>query len=160
MRKPRTPFNILCCAPTVAALLACCWPPSSALAQEVYRSVDAQGHVIYSDRGSSKNAPKTSLQVNEPDPAEVERLAKEQQLLSAEDSERTKQAAIEAKNKVAADRSKQQSCERARNNYYRLKDSGRIYQRDADGNRVYYSDAEADTLRANARQAMIAACGS
>jgi multidrug efflux pump subunit AcrA (membrane-fusion protein) len=158
--QPLAPFDILRCAALVAALLACSWPPSSALAQEVYRSVDAQGHVTYSDRGSSKNAPKTSIKVNEPDPAEVERLAKEQQLLSAEDSQRAKQEALEAKNKAAADRNKQQSCERARNNYYRLKDAGRIYQRDADGNRVYYSDAESDTLREKARQAMLSACGN
>jgi len=158
--QPLTPFNILRCTSLVAALLACSWPPSNALAQEVYRSVDAQGHVTYSDRGSSKNAPKSSIKVNEPDPAEVQRLAKEQQLLSAADSQRSKEQAIEAKNKAAADRNRQQSCERARNNYYRLKDSGRIYQRDADGNRVYYSDAESDSLRENARQAMISACGN
>lgn len=160
MPQPRTPFNILHCAPALAALLACSWPQGSTLAQEIYRSVDAQGHVVYSDRASSKNAPKSSIKVNEPDPAEVQRLAKEQQLLSAEDSQRAKQAALQAKNKAAADHNKQLACERARNNYYRLKDSSRVYQRDADGNRVYYSDSEADSMRENARQAMISACGS
>lgn len=160
MPQPRTPFNILHCAPALAALLACGWPQGNSLAQEVYRSVDAQGHVVYSDRGTTKNAPKTSVKVNEPDPSEVQRLAKEQQLLSAEDNERNKQAALEAKNKAAADHNKQQACERARNNYYRLKDSRAIFQRDADGNRIFYSDSEADTLRENARQGMISACGS
>lgn len=158
MPQPRRPFNILRRAPAVAVLLACPWP-QNLVAQEIYRSVDAQGHVVYSDRGASKNAPKTSVKVNEPDPAEVQRLAKEQQLLSAEDTERAKQAAIDSKNKAAADRNKQQACERARNYYYRLKDSRSIYKGDADGNRVFYSDAEADTLRENARQAMISACG-
>lgn len=159
MPQPRTPFNILRRAPALAVLLACSASPSLP-AQEIYRSVDAQGHVVYSDRGVSKNAPKSSVKVNEPDPAEVQRMAKEQQLLNAEETERTKQAAIDSKNKLAADKNKQQTCERARNNYYRLKDSRAIYQRDADGNRVFYSDAEADTLRENARQAMITACGS
>ena len=42
-----------------------------ALAQQVYKSVDAQGNVVYSDRGSTKNAPTTSVHVTEPDPAEV-----------------------------------------------------------------------------------------
>jgi len=142
------------------ALVALGGANSPVRAQEVYRSVDAQGHVVYSDRGTSKTAPTTTVHVKQPDPAEVARLAKEQQILDAAEIERRKQEAIDNKNKAAADHNKQAACENARNKYYRLKDSGRLYQRDADGNRSFYSDAEADALREQARRAMVGACGT
>jgi Domain of unknown function (DUF4124) len=143
-----------------AALLALWVAARPAPAQEVYKSVDAEGHVVYSDRASSRNAPKTSVRFNQPDPTEAARLAKEQQLLKAEDAQRSKQEAIDAKSKAAEDRRHQAACESARNNYFHLKDTGRLYKRDADGNRLYYSDEEADALREQARRAMTAACGS
>jgi hypothetical protein len=143
-----------------ALLLALVCPCAALFAQEVYKSVDADGHVVYSDRSSTRNAPKTTVHVTEPDPAEVARLAKEQELLKAEDLERSKRENLDAKTKSSADQKKQLACQNARNNYYRLRDTARIYQRDADGNRVYYSDEEADTLREQARRAMSAACGT
>jgi Domain of unknown function (DUF4124) len=129
-------------------------------AQEVYKSVDAEGHVSYSDRGATKTSPKTAVRVQEPDPAEVARLARQQELLENSERERVKQQALADKTKAAADRKKQQACQSARNNYFRLKDSARVYQRDADGNRVYYSDSDADAMREQARRAMTAVCGT
>jgi Domain of unknown function (DUF4124) len=140
-----------------AALLVCA---STLPAQEIYKSVDAQGNTVYSDRAPTKNAPTTAVHVTEPDPAEVARLAKQQQLLNASDREREKQDAAAAKNRAALEHKQQANCENARNKYYRYKDSGRIYQRDADGNRIYYTDSEADALREQARRAMATACGS
>lgn len=142
------------------ALLALAGPIFPLHAQEVYKSVDAEGHVVYSDRANTKTAPKTAVHVDEPVPAEVARLAKEQELLKAEDMQRQKQEALEAKNKALADQRKQTTCQNARNYYFRLKDSGRLYQRDADGNRLYYSDATADSMREQARRAMTSACGT
>jgi hypothetical protein len=146
-------------AMTVALLvLGCAATPLPA--QEVYRSVDAQGHVVYSDRGNVKNAPKTSVHFAEPDPTEVARLAHEDELLKADEQARQRQQAIDDKNKAQQQRKQQQACEQARNHYYYLKDSGRIYQRDADGNRMYLSDEAAEATREQARRAMVAACGS
>lgn len=145
-------------APGVLVALACLPLP----AQEVYKSVDAQGHVVYSDRGSTKTAPKTALHVEEPDPAEAARLAKQQQILDAQEQQRAKEQVASDHAKALEDRKRQQkekSCENARNNYFRLQETNRLYKRDADGNRVYYSDAEADTLRQQAKQAMTSACG-
>lgn len=142
------------------ALLALACAATPLAAQEVYKSVDPQGHVVYSDRGAVKGAPKTSLHVDEPDPAEVARLAHEDELLKADDQARTHQQAIEDKNKAQQQRKHQQACEQARNHYYYLKDSGRVYQRDADGNRTYLSDEAADAAREQARRAMVTACGS
>jgi Domain of unknown function (DUF4124) len=140
------------------ALLAC--PIFPLHAQEVYKSVDAEGHVVYSDRANTKTAPKTAVHVDQPEAAEVARLAKEQELLKAEDTQRQKQEALDAKSRALADQRKQSACQNARNYYFRLKDSGRLYQRDAEGNRIYYSDADADSMREQARRAMTSACGN
>ena len=157
--SPRVFESVTRGALTAALLtLACATTPLAA--QEVYKSVDSEGHVTYSDRGTTKGAPKTSLHVDQPDPAEVARLAHEQQLLNADDATRARQQALEDKNKAAQQRKQQQACERARNSYYQMKDAARLYQRDAAGNRVYLSDADADAKREQARQAMLAACGS
>jgi hypothetical protein len=142
------------------ALLALACPILPLHAQEVYKSVDADGHVVYSDRASTKTAPKTAVHVDQPEPTEVARLAKEQELLKAEDIQRQKQEALDARSKTLADQRKQNACQNARNYYFRLKDSGRLYQRDADGNRIYYSDADADAVREQARRAMTSACGT
>jgi hypothetical protein len=144
---------------TGAIALAC--PHGTLLAQEVYKSVDADGHVVYSDRGSAKNAPTTSIHVTEPDPAEAARLAKQQQLLNAAEKQRQKEEAADSKSNAQTERNRQQKCERARNQYYRLHDARRIFdKRDADGNPIYLSDEEADAARDKARRAMTDACGS
>jgi hypothetical protein len=143
----------------LAVLISLAAAPGLASAQEVYKSVDAQGHVVYSDRAPTKNAQKSTLHVEQGDPAEAARLAKEQAQLKAADLERSMQHAVEDKNKAVADHHRQVACQNARNRYFQLKESGRIFQRDAAGNRVYYSDSEADAMREQARKAMIAACG-
>jgi len=145
---------------TFVALLLLGCAATSLTAQEIYRSVDADGHVVYSDRGGSKSAPKTALHVDEPDPTEVARLAREQELLKADDAARSRQQALEDKSKASQQHKKQVACENARNQYYHMREAARLYKRDDDGNRVYYSDDEADAMREQARQAMVAACGS
>ena len=158
MRYSRT-FNSFWRGALAGTLSALACPGGVLCAQEVYKSVDAQGHVAYSDRGATRDAAKTSVHVAEPDPAEVARLAKEQELMKADDIERAKQQASEDKTRAATDRKRLEECEKARNNFYRLKDAPRIYQRDADGNRVFYPDDEAEKLREQAKRAMTAACG-
>lgn len=139
-------------------VLGCAATPLTA--QQVYKSVDADGHVVYSDRGGSKSAPKTTLHVDEPDPAEAARLAHEDELLKADEAARSHQQALEDKNKATQQHKKQLACENARNQFYHMREAARLYKRDDTGNRVYYSDDEADAMREQARQAMVAACGS
>jgi Domain of unknown function (DUF4124) len=129
-------------------------------ADEVYKSVDAQGNIVYSDRPASAAAHKTDVTVQQADPAEAQRLAKERLLLKEEDNQRKKQDLIDNRVKAQQDQQKQARCQTARDEYYRLKDAGRLYKRDADGNRVYYSDAEADAKREAARQVMTTACAT
>lgn len=158
MRLSRAAFGSFIRGVTMVALLGCVC--ASLPAQEVYRSLDATGHVVYSDRGANKSAPKTSLHVNEPDPAEVARLAHEQALLTADETARERQQALADKNRTNQQHKQQQVCDKARTEYYHMKESARLYKRDAEGNRVYYTDDDADALREQARRAMLAACGS
>jgi hypothetical protein len=127
---------------------------------QVYKYVDAQGHVTYSDRPNTAGAQKTAVTVQQADPSEAARLAKEHQLLKAEDDQRKKQQATDDRAKAQQDRDKAARCQTARDNYNAIKENGRLYTRDAEGNKVYYNDAEADAKREAARQVMSTACGT
>ena len=131
-----------------------------AQADQIYKSVDAQGHVTYSDRPNSSGAQKADVSVQQADPAEAERLEKERQLFKAEDDQRKKQQDSDSRAKAQQEHDKAARCRVARDNYNNLKDVGRIYKLDADGNRVFLSDAEADVQRETARQVMTTACGA
>jgi len=126
-------------------------------AGEVYKSIDAQGHVVYSDRADSA-AQKSVVHVDRPAPTEVARNAKEQAILQVEDSQRRKEQSAEDAKKARDEHNRQVQCDGARSRYYSLKDARRIFERDAEGNRVYYNDADADAKREEARQAMVTAC--
>jgi Domain of unknown function (DUF4124) len=139
-------------------LLVCTACPLGA--GEVYKSVDAEGHVVYSDRADASGAQKSVVRSDPPNATEAARLAKEQEIQKAEGLQRSRQKLIEDTKKAQQDQAKQAQCESARNRYYSLKDARRIFDLDAAGNRVFYSDAEAETKREEARQAMTAACGT
>jgi hypothetical protein len=132
----------------------------TAPADQIYKSVDAQGHVTYSDRPNASGAQKADVSVQQADPAEAQRLAQERQLLKAEDDQRKKQQANDTRAKAQQEHDKENRCRVARDNYNNVKDVARIYKLDADGNRVYLSDAEAEAKRETARQVMTTACGA
>jgi hypothetical protein len=130
-----------------------------AQADQVYKSVDAQGHVTYSDRPNAAGAQKTDITVQQADPKEAARLAKEHQVLNAEDDQRKKQDLAADKVKAQQDKDRQARCQAAKDHYNSIKE-GRLYKRDADGNRQFMSDPEADAQRETARQVMNTACGT
>ena len=131
-----------------------------ARADDIYKSVDAEGHVVYSDRPNSSAAQKADVAVQRADPKEAERLARQRMLLKAEDDQRRKQELADSKAKAQQESNKKVQCQNARNHYNVLKDSRRIFAPGADGNREYYTDAQADAVREEARRAMTAACGT
>ena len=160
MRYPRTRSDFALQSGALVVLLLLAHPYRALLAQEVYKSTDAQGHVVYSDRASTSTAKKSEVHVTQPDPAEVARIAKEQEILNAQDVQRKQQQAVDDKKKALSDREKQSRCDSARNHYFSMKDARRIFHLDAEGNRVYDTDPEADARREDAKQAMTAACGT
>jgi preprotein translocase subunit SecF len=128
-------------------------------ADGVYKSVDAQGHVVYSDRATTQNAQKSVVRVTQPDPTEAARAAKETSILQAEETQRKRVEEQNSREKSQQDHEKQRLCDNARNRYNSVKDANLLYQLDAQGNRVFYTDAEADARKEQARQAMVSACG-
>jgi hypothetical protein len=130
---------------------------------QVYRSVDAQGRVVYSDRGSSSKAPTTPVRVHEPSAEDLQLLEKDRKASQAAEVQRLQDtlASRSSQAEQAQQRKDRQTrCDSARTHFYTLRDATRLYQADAQGNRVYLPDEVADAKRAEARKAMDAACGS
>ncbi len=132
----------------------------TATADEIYKSVDAQGHVVYSDRPSTAGARKTEVAVQQADPGEAARLAKERMLLKADDEQRKKQEMSAARTQTQQESIKKQACKNAREHYSYLMSVTRLFVPGTDGSRNYYSDAQLDAMREEARRTMNAACGT
>jgi hypothetical protein len=132
----------------------------TATADEIYKSVDAQGHVSYSDRPNTSEARKTDIAVQQADAKEAARLAKEQILLRAEDDQRKKQESQQTRAKAQQDATRKAQCNNAREHYNYLMSINRLYAPGADGNREYYTDAQLEGMRTEARRTMNAACGT
>ncbi|MGH8230244.1 MAG: DUF4124 domain-containing protein [Steroidobacteraceae bacterium] len=134
--------------------------PSRALCQEVYKSTDAQGHVIYSDHPTSTASQRQSLEVIQPDKDEAARLEKQRALEDADYAQRSREEADQQHKQAAQDKQNAERCKAARSRYLSLKDVRRLYRLDEAGNRIYYSDAELDAMRASSKQAMDQSCGT
>ena len=126
---------------------------------KMYKTVDAQGNVVYSDEGSSPNKQQVTVRYHEPNADDLKGLEQQRKTLQAAEAQRLQQAIADN-----AARKQQQAlqvrCENARRHYNSLKDTGRLFQQDEQGNRLFLTDQEADAKRAQANQAMIDACGS
>jgi hypothetical protein len=143
---------------------------------DVYRSVDAQGHVQYSDTptpgaqlirmqtlppigppapGAPLNRPANTPASNAPTPGAdaAPKPADPAQALLAQ------QAAKQALDKdLAVTRADQ--CKTATDNYNGAVQARRIYKTGPDGEREYLTDDEADQQRLGLRMAMDNACGT
>ena len=136
--------------------------PFAAAVADVYRSVDAQGQVHYSDTPtpgaelvhvqklgmSSFNAPPSTPAGNAKAPPDSS---------APPPDPVAKQAAQQAvQQDVAQTRADQ--CKKATADYNQAVAARRIYQAGADGERQYLSDADADQQRVSLKLAMDAAC--
>jgi hypothetical protein len=133
----------------------------SALADDVYKTVDPQGGVVYSDHPLSSASQRISVQVTAPIPEEAARLAKEQAMLTADAAQQAQQAqheAAEQKKKAGQEAAQKQRCDAARNRYVMFPAGGRTFKSDEQGNRVYYSDQEIDEQRLASKAAMDSTC--
>lgn len=146
--------------PAVAIAILCAMPLSAALA-DVYRSVDAQGHVLYSDSPSPgaelvrvtgpRFASATATVSSSPKPSAPPPKP------SDADSNLARDAAARAVHndvaKVGAE-----ACKKAQDGYQQIINTRRIYTTDSSGERQYLSDADADQARVNAKLKMDDAC--
>jgi cell division protein FtsN len=151
----------LAAVPALLLATAILFTARGTLADDLYKTVDAQGHVTYSDHPLSKASERISVEVNPPNAQEAARLTKEQAAESAADAQRAKQDQHdeqEQQKKAAQQAAQKQRCDAARGRYAMFAAGGRIFRTDADGNRVYYSDQEIEDQRAATKAAMDSAC--
>jgi hypothetical protein len=128
---------------------------------QVYKTVDAQGNVVYSDRASGAATKKTAIAVHEPSPEDLKAAEQQRKAADAAETQRVQDTLNTRATEVQQTRmqkEKQTRCDHAREYFYSLRDANRLYQRDAQGNPTYLSDDAADAKRAEARKAMDAAC--
>lgn len=133
----------------------------SGLADDMYKTVDAQGHVVYSDHPSSPASQRIFVQVTAPNSEEAARLNKEQAMLNADAAQQALQAqheAVEQSKKAAQDAALKRRCDYARDRYAVFAAGGRLFKSDEQGNRVYYSDQEIEEQRAAAKALMESSC--
>jgi hypothetical protein len=130
----------------VAAVLAAALLPAVAPAADVYRSVDAQGHVRYSDT-PSPGAQLISVNTAPSDDSTAAAAATGSQASDADEQIARQRAQRTVEQAEAQKRSEE--CKQAQANYQRSMQARRLYQTGADGQRQYLSDAEADKIRTN-----------
>lgn len=145
----------------VALLLA--GATAEARAGDVYRYVDAQGGVHYSDTwvaGSTlikiEHSPKAGASPPAPIRAQNKALAAASEHASAEAAKQADERAVHAE--VAQAREEQ--CKQAKDSYDKAIHSRRIFKSDKEGQREYLSDADADAYRLQLRTDMQSACAT
>lgn len=129
----------------------------------LYKTVDAQGNVVYTDKPSSANTQQTTVHYHEPTAEDLKSAEEQRRAQQAMEAQRLQQAVASNADRLQQERQQQAlqaRCENARRQFNSIKDAGRLYQQDSQGDRVYLTDQEADAKRAQARQAMTDACGS
>lgn len=136
---------------------------------DVYRSVDAQGHVQYSDT-PTPGAELVHVQRTSASPGSSSTPASGNASggSGSQSLARAGEQTQETLNKQAAQRSVQQDeeqtraeqCAKAKADYDQAIQARRIYKTGANGEREYLSDAEAETQRVNLRMQMQNLCGT
>lgn len=134
---------------------------SAAASAEVYRWVDGQGRVCYSDR-PAENAQLVSVASR---PTNREKLAtrtenERAQRAQVASSEAQQRADQEAANAVQqdVDKSREQQCKDAQARYKTAIESQRLYRIGKDGERQYLTDAELTEARVNSKKAVNELC--
>jgi hypothetical protein len=134
---------------------------SLSAAADVYRWVDANGRVHYSDRPRA-GAERIKVDSRPTDTEAVEQ--REQQTYAerakAEAAQQTQQGEDAVAKNVAQDvtKTREEQCKKAQADYKIAIESQRLYRTGKDGERVYLTDAEINETRVNARKAVDQLC--
>lgn len=132
-----------------------------AVADDMYKTVDAQGHVSYSDRPLSPTSQRISVEVTSGDPVEAARIKREQVSNTAAAEHAVEQSREDARDQARKEQQaaqQRQRCAAARSRYEMFAAGGRIFHLDDQGNRVYYSDQEIEQQRSETKAGMEQAC--
>jgi Domain of unknown function (DUF4124) len=136
-------------------------PLTAAWAADVYRSVDAQGHVQYSDTPTPGAVLVSTADVASDSTADDGETANRRAIEKAADEASDQTAAEDAQRAVEKDTAAAHAaqCKQAQDVYQKSITARRLYTLDSSGNRQYMSDQQADQQRVQYRMAMEAACG-
>ncbi|HXR19762.1 MAG TPA: DUF4124 domain-containing protein [Steroidobacteraceae bacterium] len=138
---------------------------------DVYRSVDAQGHVQYSDTPTpgaelvhmQKFGVAGATTSSSAPPASSSAPASAAQAMAKSDAQVKEALAQQAAQRAVqqdVDQSRADQCKKTTAEYDQAVQARRIYRTGADGEREYLSDADADQMRLNLRLAMQSSCGT
>jgi hypothetical protein len=135
----------------------------AAPAADVYRYVDAQGGVHYTDTWVPGS---TLIKVDHPKSAPVAaaptRAPQSKALATANDRASTDLAKAADERTVKADvaQAQEEACKQAKDNYTKAVASRRIIKSGTEGQREYLSEDDANAYRLQLHDAMQAACGT
>ena len=119
-----------------------------AAAADVYRSVDAQGNVVYSDRPAAADAVEVTLRT--PSPGQPATPPQPATAAPAEPPAEPDQATIEAAERAQLVEDRAANCAIANERNERYSTSRRLYRVDEASERVYLDDAALTQARADA----------
>jgi hypothetical protein len=142
--------------------------PLSAALADVYRSVDPQGHVLYSDTPTpgaqlvSVTNPNSPTRYTMPanNPAGASRPTASSMAPKSADPGHDQVSRDDATRAVQTDlaQTRAEQCKKAQDTYQAMIAARRIYSGEANGERQYLSDADADQARVTAKLSMDEAC--
>ena len=130
---------------------------------DVYKWVDTQGRVHYSDRPDVEGAERVAVVSHRSNAATIsERTEAEstqrQQAAAQEAEQQREQASTKAVQQDLA-KTRESQCKEAKEQYRVAIESHKLYRVGKDGEREYLTSAEIDEARMNARRAMDETCG-
>jgi uncharacterized protein DUF4124 len=147
--------------PLLLALLA-----TTAYGGQVYKSTDANGNVVFSDRPSEKSEPVNVAVPGTGRPGNPIASPESKAAANAQGGNGQTQAnaaGAQKKEKVQTpaekDAERAKNCASARERKTRYDESHRLYKPGANGDRVYLNDAEIDQARAQAAADVQTWCG-
>jgi len=132
-------------------------------AADVYRFVDAQGGVHYTDTWvPGSTLIKVDHHVNNTATNAAAKSTAQNRTAIAGERASVEVARTNDQRAVQADvaQAREQQCKQAQDNYDKAIHSRRIYKADKDGEHEYLSDIDADAYRLQLRTEMQAACGT
>ena len=138
------------------------WLPLSAALADVFKSVDAQGHVQYSDTPTPGSQLVRMNNLRTPTPSLASTAASAKSTTTVQNGDQVHEqlekeaAARDVQNQVAQTRADQ--CKKATDIYNQSVQARRIYTTGADGERQFLSDDEADKARVAHKIEMDEAC--
>jgi hypothetical protein len=149
-------FRATVCALTAGLVLA------FAAHADVFRYVDENGNVMYTDRPSLLPAERLSIRSQRTDMVELDERTEDEAQAAAQRNQARQQASQnqtqQRRDAEANAASKAELCAKARQDYLARMNAQRLYEEQPNGERRYLTSEEIDATRATAKKAMDDMC--